>query len=227
MTDEGVGRERLRHLSTVLVVARDAQGERLQAASEEKRRERVERCSDVPFCVNTGEEVGRADDRARDQVGVAAEVLRRAVNDQVRPERERILVDGRRERVVDDEDRSAGVAGLSPTREVVHVEQGVRGTLEPGDPRSLRQERLGLARLPVAHESHGNAELREEVGQDGKRAAVQHVERDDLVSGLEQREEKARERAHPGTEEPGRLSALELAEDARSGPQRWGSASRL
>ena len=56
-------------------------------------------------------ELGRAgDDRAADDVRVAVDVLRQAVEDDVGPERQRLLEEGRRERVVHDEQRAVACA---------------------------------------------------------------------------------------------------------------------
>ena len=56
-----------------------------------------------------------ADQRAADDVGVAAEVLRQRVQHEVRAELERPLQERRRERVVDDDELAARVRDLRRT----------------------------------------------------------------------------------------------------------------
>ncbi len=48
--------------------------------------------------------------RALNQIGVAREVLRHAVDDQIRAELERLLEERRRKRVVDDDERAGACA---------------------------------------------------------------------------------------------------------------------
>ena len=80
-----------------------------------------------------------------DQVGVAAEVLRRRVDDDVGAEVERLLQVRRRERVVDDEDRADGVRRVGGRADVDDVEQRIRRRLDPDHPRAL-VEVVGEAR---------------------------------------------------------------------------------
>ena len=76
-------------------------------------------------------------DEAADHVRVAAEVLRRRVDDDVGAELERPLEVGRGEGVVDDDQRAGLVRRLGDGADVDDVQQRVRRRLEPDDARLL------------------------------------------------------------------------------------------
>ena len=108
-SNERMSGERIGDRRGVLGVTLDPELERLQSAQRqpavERRRHRAGRVL---------EELDRLEDRgvprqhrALDQVRVAGEVLRHAVNDDVGAELERLLEHRRRERVVDDDERAA------------------------------------------------------------------------------------------------------------------------
>ena len=79
-------------------------------------------------------ELGPArDHHASDDVGVAAEVLGRRVHDGIGAELERPLVGGRRERVVDRDERAA--LARDHGLDVDHVQQRVGRALDPDQPR--------------------------------------------------------------------------------------------
>ena len=82
---------------------------------------------------------------AADDVRVAAEVLRRRVDDDVGAEVERRLEVRRRERVVDDEQRARRVRRRRDGRDVDDVQQRVRRRLDPDEPRA-RDVRRGVGR---------------------------------------------------------------------------------
>ena len=104
------GRDRVR----VLAVAVHADGQRLHPAEHEPAVERAgdgaERLLQELQALGDGRVVGRGE--AADHVGVAAQVLRRRVEDDVGAELERALEVGRGERVVDDDEGAGGVRGL-------------------------------------------------------------------------------------------------------------------
>ena len=95
-----------------------------------------------------------ADHGAADQVGVAAQVLRRGVDDKVRAQRQRLLKIRRGERAVHREDRPVSVRQLGDGRDIQDLEQGVGRRFDPNQlgPRAhergeaLRLEVLGVAR---------------------------------------------------------------------------------
>ena len=85
-----------------------------------------------------------ADDGAEQDVRVAAEVLRRAVQDEVRAVLERAQVDGRRGSGVDEHRGGMRCGGL----EVGHRQERVRGRLEPDELDAVRR-RARLVELDV------------------------------------------------------------------------------
>ena len=117
------------HGAGVLAVLAHPHGEGLEAAQHEPG---VERAGDgaerllqeaKPF---RDRRVVRGGEPA-DDVGVAAEVLRRRVHDDVRAELERLLEIRRREGVVDHEQGAGGVRGVGCGADVDDVQQRVRG----------------------------------------------------------------------------------------------------
>ena len=68
---------------------------------------------------------------------MAAEILRRRVDDDVGAELERALEEGRGERVVDDEDRARCVRRVRSRADVDHVQHGIRRRLDPDEARAL------------------------------------------------------------------------------------------
>ena len=80
-----------------------------------------------------------------DHVGVAAEVLRRGVDDDVGAELERPLQVRRRERVVDDDDRAGFVRRVGGGVDVDDVQQRVGRRLDPDQARALVEVRPRFA----------------------------------------------------------------------------------
>jgi hypothetical protein len=112
------------------VLARDPDGERLQTPEDQVCPVGVEDAPEDPLEIaHRVEEGGTADERSGHHVVVARQVLRRGVQDDVRAQVERLLVDGRRERGVDHDDRLLRVAELRDPWNVDHTEVGVRRRL--------------------------------------------------------------------------------------------------
>ena len=147
-------------------------------------------------------------DGAADRVGVAADVLRRRVHDDVGAERERLLQVRARERVVDDDERAGRVRALGDRGDVDDLEQRVGRRLEP-DQVGRPLERLARDALvrqvdELVVVALRGVELREQpVG-----AAVDVVDRDRARAGREQLHDRGR-RAHAGREADAVLAALE------------------
>ena len=140
------------------------------------------------------------DDRAELDVVVAAEVLRRRVEDEVAAALERPQVDGRRRRGVAE--NQAGVRG--GRLEVRHRQQRVRRSLEP-------DEVGACGRRPGLVEENVLQPPALELGQQHAGPVVGVLRERDRGAGLEQREHDRRRRAHPRREEE-RLAAVEPAE---------------
>ena len=144
---------------------------------------------------------------------MAAEELRRRMDDDVGAPVERAAQVRRRERVVDDQRRAVLVRDRGDGLEVEH---GARRVAD-----RLAEERLGLGpqrRAPgveVARvdEVEVDRELAEEVLELGQRAAVERPRGDDVIAGLEQREEDRRLRREAAREGDRAGAALE-ARDA-------------
>ncbi len=216
--------EELRDRARVLAVPRIRSGERLQPAEDEPRVERpghgAERVLEEgePLCdgriVRAGE--------AADEVGVAAEVLRRRVDDDVGAELERPLEVRGRERVVDDEHGAPAARAASATaRMSTTFSSGfvgdsiqtsrVRSSIASAMPSARRVRELVALRL---------VDLREEpVG-----AAVDVVDGDDPVARRDEVHDRRR-RAHPGREREPVVGALERGEAASRAPAASGSRS--
>ena len=137
--DPRVRLEELDHGMRVLAVALHPHGEGLHPAQHEPRverpRDRAERLLQEAEALRD-RRVVRAREAA-DDVRVAAEVLRRRVEDDVGAERERLLEIRRGEGVVDDEDRAGRVGGVRDRADVDEVEQRVRRGLDPDEARPL------------------------------------------------------------------------------------------
>ena len=115
--------------------------------------ERVERPGDRAHRVLVeGDPLGEVevahDERAADDVGVAADVLGRRVDDDVGAERQRLLEVGRGEGVVDDEQRARVVGDGGERLDVGDVEHRVGRRLDPHQLRLARADR-GADRVDV------------------------------------------------------------------------------
>ena len=119
-----------------VAVRAHADRERLHAPQHEvaveRRRHRAHRVLQEPHLVGPLGVVER--DEPADDVGVAAEVLRRRVHDDVGAERERLLQVRRRERVVDDDARVALVRELRDRLDVDDRQHRVGRRLDPHQP---------------------------------------------------------------------------------------------
>ena len=128
----------------VLAVLAHPERERLQPAQDEPA---VERARAPRRATSAGSGAARrapasfVRDDAADHVGVAAEVLRRRVDDEVGAERERLLEVRRGEGVVDDEQRAGGVGGVGGAADVDDVQQRVRRRLDPDEARVVAEVR--------------------------------------------------------------------------------------
>ena len=123
----------------VLAVLAHAHGERLDTAEDEPAVERAgngaERFLQEVKALRNRRIIRRRE--AAYDVGMAAEVLRRRVKDDVGPKLERSLQVWRGERVVDDNDCAGGVRRFGGGADVDHVQQRIRRRLQPDDARSV------------------------------------------------------------------------------------------
>ena len=124
-------------------------------------------------------------------------------------ERERLLIDRARKGVVDDRGHAARPARGRHRGDVDAAQRRVDRRLEPDHLRGRRQHRLRLAELVDRHEARADAELRQEVGDEVQRAAVNRAAAHDLVAGGEERQERGRRRRLSAREDERARGALE------------------
>ncbi len=148
---------------------------------------------------------------AADDVGMAAEVLRRRVDDDVGAELERTLQVRRRERVVDDEERAGRVCGLGGGGDVHDVEHRVRRRLDPHHPRGV-VEMVGEVRELLGRQVVEAVALRlVDLRGHPVDAAVDVGDENDPVARIEEVHERRR-RAEPGGVGNAVLGGLERGE---------------
>ena len=197
----------------VLAVLPHPHRERLQAAQDEPAVERArhgaERLLEEVEALRD-RRVVRADEAA-DDVRVAAEVLRRRVEDDVGAEVERVLEVGRRERVVDDDERARRVRRLRGGADVDDVQHRVRRRLDPDHPR------VAVEVLAEVRELRGRQVVEEvalrlvDLRGHPVDAAVDVGDQDDALARVDEVHQRRR-RAEPGGERDPVLRVLERGE---------------
>ena len=214
--DALVGRETHRQRTGVRVRALHPERQGLEASLDEPRRLRIGHAAqDGAGVPHRRERRLRPDDRAGEQVAVAADRLGGAVDDEIGAERERPLPDRRGERVVDDQPGPMAVRELGRPRHVDDAEQGVGGRLDVEEPRRAGECALPPRRLARIHERVRPADALASPAQELERAAVGLGERDDVLTALDVREEQGRDRGHARGEEERAVGPLEGREAGR------------
>jgi hypothetical protein len=150
--------------------------------------------------------------RALDHVGMSGQIFRHAVDNEVRAERERLLEERRRERVVDDQQRSGRMRGGGDRRDVIHQQARVRRRLDPDEPRFGRQRGFERARARQVDLPDAAAERLEHFVEDPVGAAVDVERDDDLVARLQVRLEDGVLGRESGPERRAVLHTFELGE---------------
>src|SRR5581483_11808886 len=165
------------------LVALDAEAERLDPAQREPAVLRARHGADrvLEELELLVERLVARHERAAEDVRVAVDVLGRRVEHDVRSELERALDDRRRERVVDDDERSLRAGELRAGGYVRDLEERVRRRLEPEELRLLRERRLDGGEVLRVHEVELDAELGVELREDAPGPAVEVLRRDDPV----------------------------------------------
>jgi len=108
LRDAGMALQEAGDVEGAGVLLADAQFERLHAAQQQISRHRVEaRAVDLAEMEDRRDQFARAADHAAERVGMAAQEFGCAVDHQVGSQAQRILVDGRGEGVVHDDDGPA------------------------------------------------------------------------------------------------------------------------
>jgi hypothetical protein len=203
IVDAGHGRmaaERLRQRLAVGVVPGHPQGQGTQAAQQQPRVERAEH--------GAGEQGGIPDpvqDRRRPgqhpgrHVGVAVEVLGRAVPDQVDAEVRRPLVDRRGEGVVGEGQHVVRAGQLRDGAQVGDLQQRIARRLHQDQAGLRRQRRLERLRVGLVDQAGRHAQPWQQVQQHRRRAPVGGSLPDHVISGRYQGQHGGGgERGHPG-----------------------------
>ena len=192
------GRDRGR----VLAVPVHPDREGLDAAQHEVRVERAgHRAHRVLQERDAVAELGVGDrDEPAQGVGVAAQVLRGGVHDDVGAERERALEIRRGEGVVDHDARAARVRDARDGVDVDDAERGVRRRLDPHDPRLRADGPCELVGIRQVGRGPVDPGLGVHPGNETERAAVRVEGQDHVMAGTEQRAQDRVLRGHPARE---------------------------
>ena len=148
------------------------------------------------------------DERPAQEVRVAPEVLRRAVDDQVDAEAQRVLQRRRREGVVAHADRVVGLRDHGELPQVGDLHEGVRGRLHPQHLRLRAKGILDVDEVPQVHEGGLDAVPAHDPREDPVDAAVAVIRHYGVIAFLEEGEGR-RDRAHAAREAKGLLALLE------------------
>ena len=209
------GDEPVREFAGRVLLRRDAQVERRSRTAEQPRRVRREDAAraaterfDEPH-----QFVSSAHD-AREDVRVAAVMLRRRMHDEVGAELQRPLDRRRRKRAVDERERSVAAAQIGREREVDEAQRRVDRCLQHHE---LRLQRELLRKVVTFHRMepvHLHAEAREVLRDERSRSAVDLVRHEHAVAGAHEREHRAAHRRHAACERHRAVGSFALRRDA-------------
>ena len=172
------------------VVAGDPQGKRFQPSSERVRRVRIHHGPHQParFLDWRHQRRGTRDHAAGD-VAVPVEVLRRTLHHQIHAQRQRLLVDRTRKRVIDHRQHSAGATRARQPADVDAPQRRIGGRFEPHHPRAVGEEAIGIGERVERNESRSHAEPPQYILQQVERAAIDRGAADHLVAGVHVRQQ--------------------------------------
>ena len=151
------------------------------------------------------------DDGSPEEVGMATDVLRRAVNDQVHAQPEWVLQRGRPERVVADADRIMSFRDHGELLQVDDFHQRVRRRFHPDHLRFRTERILHVHEVAEVQEGRFDSVSAHDPGEDSIHAPVAVVRDDRMVSLLQEREGRC-DGAHPAREGQRTLSRLQSGE---------------
>ena len=202
--------EELRDAQRARVLVPHAQRERLDPAVQEEAGVRVERPSEVvqlvPHLLDQGRRPG---DRARDDVGVAVQVLGAAVEDQVDADGRGPEVHRARERVVDQGHEPVRLGELRDRGNVGDLNERVRDRLDVDRLRFLAQLGLPRSRRRPNRSCRTRCRARQVMHDEVVRSAVEALLHEQVIASLEDGEERGRDRGHAAPGDERRLRALE------------------
>ena len=190
--DRLVARKRRGDLQGVGALPLDAQGQRLHPAEEQPavkwrwhRADRVLVEAQLLLQLVVAGHHGAAND-----VAVPADVLGRAVHDDVRAQVQRLLQVRRREGVVDAHERATAVRHLAHGVDVDHAEQRVGRRLQPHHAGLLGHRGLDLVDVARVHGGEAHAVALEDFVEQAERAAVHVFHVDHVVARVELQHER-------------------------------------
>ncbi len=201
--------QELRDAQRILVLPRHAHRQRLQAADQHPRRMRVhaiaQRRPRLPYLVH---QFLPAAHHSAGQVRMSAQILRAGMHHQIDAVLRRMLVDGRAKRAVDHADQLVLPGQRRRFLHVDHPQRRIRRRLQIQHPR-IRPDRPRVLFEVVGIDKrrfnpHSGQPLREEL----RYPAVDVALRDDVISRLQECQDRGRDRSHAGSKRERRLHAL-------------------
>ena len=153
-----------------------------------------------------------AAERAAHGVGMPAQILRRAVDDQIGPERQRVLIDGCRGRVIHDDHGASPLCrdreprngndpqgGIGRRLQIQERATGGDGSLDRTGVRSVTQRDL-------------DTPVRQRIQENLIRPSIRVLDRDNAITGFEQRKQGVADGGHAGRKARRVVRALERAD---------------
>ena len=167
----------------VLALPRDAQVKGLEAAQHQERRVWIEDpAQDLQQVAHALHPRAAAQEGAAHDVAVAAQGLGEAVHDDVRPQPQRALEEGRGEGVVHHDGQAGRMCLARNGLDVDDLDRGVRGALEH-DQAAARAGHVAEAQeIGGRDDAAGHSPLREQVAHELRRAPVERRAGQDLVA---------------------------------------------
>ena len=150
--------------------------------------------------------------RAHQQVGVAADVLGRRVQRDVDAVRQRLEVERRRPRVVDDAEGVVPARDRREPRHVLHLEGQRARRLQEEHARGRTEQLLQLVADARVVERRVDAEPRQRLPAEAARRPVDRVGDQHVVAGPYEREQRHRAGGEAGRQRPAAVAALQRVE---------------
>ncbi len=197
--DPRVRFEEFGHGLGIAVLPLHAKLERLQAAAQQERRHRIQRravdfakVEDLP-----DQRAASAHDPAH-RIGMSAEELGRAVDDQVRAQPQGLLVYRSCEGIVDHHDRAGCMRFGRQALDVDDLQRRVGRAFQIKDVAALVYFRLDRVEVGRVAQRHIDAEARQELDEQFIGAAISIFDRNHPLARRQQREQRIADRGHPG-----------------------------
>src|SRR5437868_7510653 len=158
------------------------------------------------------DQVSTASDDAADQIGMTAEIFRSRVHDQVNAEFRRTCVDGSSKSAVYQRDQVVFAGDGSDGFQSDYPQHGVGGRFDVKQP-GVGTNGAGMLIVIVGvNERSLDPELGQPLGEELGDAAINIALSDDVITALEQGENRSRDRVHARGKKQSRVDALELCD---------------